>query len=58
MELANLLKNVKIFAGFANAVRVLSVMIRVVRALAICFIALQAVLILKDRDAYDWKLKG
>lgn len=58
MELANLLKNVKIFAGFANAVRALSVMIRVVQALAICFIALQAVLILKDRDAYDWKLKG
>lgn len=58
MELANLLKNVKIFAGFANVVRVLSVMIRVVQALAICFIALQAVLILKDRDAYAWKLRG
>ncbi|HIU68902.1 MAG: hypothetical protein KH282_01465 [Clostridiales bacterium] len=58
MELANLLKNVKIFAGFANVVRVLSVMIRIVQALAICFIALQAVLILKDHDRYDWKLKG
>lgn len=58
MELANLLKNVKIFAGFTNVVRVLSVMIRIVQALAICFIALQAVLILKDHDRYDWKLKG
>lgn len=49
MELVNLMKNVKVFSGFANVIRALSVMIRIVQALAICFIALQAVLILKER---------
>lgn len=50
MDMTNISKNMRIFAGFANTIKALNILITIIKILAISFIAVQAILILKERN--------
>ena len=49
MDMTNISKNMKIFSGFSNTIKALNILITIIKILAISFIALQAILIFKEK---------